>query len=356
MICDTGDTGHARRQGGNVVVAVAAGVAIGWLLGASWRRRWHAGCWRRQRLRRGTRRLAGRLRYLRGVAQGVCYRVARRHPSRAVDDGVLADRVRSMLGPVERWLDLPRLHVSVDRHVVHLHGEVDSGLVAAVLVGVVRGIPGVAAVESHLHIGLLPSDTRPHQGRVDQRRPSAALRRLLAAATAALAGDGEPGRGGGLAQARLTAHAVVACFAACLPAGARRRLVANLPADVGRLADLPASHHARRLPHGQAARDVAGVTAAVAAWSHLDAATAERAVTAVLAALREQLSPRQAERLRHAVPAGLQALWPAAAATVAPPAAPVAPAAPTRRAWHETRPGVWRWEQPPVEPAPARRR
>ncbi len=274
-------------------VAVGAAIGIGVLVGAGWRERRHLG--------REARRLARRLRYLRGVARGECYRLAGRHPDPAVDDSVLADRVRSTLDPVERWLDLPRLHVSVDRYVVRLHGEVDSELVAALLAEVVRAIPGVAGVDSHLHIGLLPSDTRPHQGRAYQRRPSPALRRLLAA-TGPATGNGN--LVGGLARARLTAHAAVACFAACLPAATRRRLLAGLPGDVRRLAVLPQGH--RPPPLVLASADLPGLTAAVAAWSRLDEAAAEQALVAVLAALREQLPARQAERIGHAVPTGLQ--------------------------------------------------
>jgi len=285
-----------------LIAALAAGAAIGVLAGA-------AGWRERRRLRRGTRRLAGRLRYLRGAARGACYRLAGQHPDRTVDDGVLADRVRSALGQVLRTLDLPRLHVSVDRHVVRLDGEVDSELVATVVTAVVRELPGVAAVDSRLHIGLLPSNTRPHQGRVWQRRPSPTLRRLFAA-TGPAASNGK--LTGGLARARLTAHAVVACFTACLPPAARRRLLATLPADVRRLAELPQGH--RSLSRALPARDLRGLTAAVAGWSRLDQAAAEQATVAVLAALREQLPERQADRIGRAVPTGLQQLWPATAA------------------------------------------
>ena len=37
---------------------------------------------------------------------------------------MLADRIRSSLGPLEKWLDVPHVHVTVARHVAILHGEV----------------------------------------------------------------------------------------------------------------------------------------------------------------------------------------------------------------------------------------
>jgi len=111
--------------------------------------------------RRRRHRLVGHSHHLRGVARGVWYRCRRRHPDEHVDDLVLADRIRSSLGPVEHALDQPRVHVSVYRHVASLHGDVANHYAAERLVEAVRSVPGVVDVDSLLHVGLLPGDGCP---------------------------------------------------------------------------------------------------------------------------------------------------------------------------------------------------
>ncbi|MFW2336039.1 BON domain-containing protein [Ilumatobacter sp.] len=111
--------------------------------------------------RRRRHRLVGHGHHLRGIARGVWYRCCRRHPDVHVDDLVLADRIRSTLGPVEHALDQPRVHVSVYRHVASLHGDVANHYAAERLVGAVRSVPGVVDVSSHLHVGLLAGDGCP---------------------------------------------------------------------------------------------------------------------------------------------------------------------------------------------------
>src|SRR5260370_21397609 len=57
---------------------------------------------------------------------GVSYRLAGRRPDPGVSDGVLADRIRSTLGPIEHRLDVPRVHVLVADHVALLHADVET--------------------------------------------------------------------------------------------------------------------------------------------------------------------------------------------------------------------------------------
>ena len=101
----------------------------------------------------------------RGRFEGGMYRLLGRHPDPNVDDATLADRVRSELGPIEKRLDLPHVHVMVDNHVAHLHGDVEWPHEAASIVEAARDVAGVERVDSHLHLGLLRSDTRPSEGR-----------------------------------------------------------------------------------------------------------------------------------------------------------------------------------------------
>ena len=104
-----------------------------------------------------------------GRFEGAMYRLFGLHPDPDVDDATLADRIRSELGPVEKRLDLPRVHVMVDDHVVHLHGEVEWPHEAATIVEAAHRVAGVEKVDSHLRLGMLRSDTRPSQGRMLRR-------------------------------------------------------------------------------------------------------------------------------------------------------------------------------------------
>jgi hypothetical protein len=105
-----------------------------------------------------------------GRVRGAMYRIAGRHPDPNVDDRTLADRVRSELGPVEKQLDVPHVHVMVQDHVVALHGDVEWPHEAATIERAARHVSGVRAVESHLHIGLLPGDSRPSWGALHRKR------------------------------------------------------------------------------------------------------------------------------------------------------------------------------------------
>jgi hypothetical protein len=99
------------------------------------------------------------------------YRVLGCRPDPEVDDHVLADRIRSELGPVRKQLDLPHVHVTVHRHVAILHGDVGWARDAATITRRVRDVSGVRDVDSRLHVGLLKGDTRPSESRRAQYRP-----------------------------------------------------------------------------------------------------------------------------------------------------------------------------------------
>lgn len=116
--------------------------------------------------RRRRHHLVGRVHHVRGRARGLWYRLRRRHPDEQVGDLVLADRIRSSLGPLEHALDQPRVHVSVHRHVATLHGDVANDYAADRLEAEVRSVAGVVGVRSLLHVGLLPGDGCPSDGAV----------------------------------------------------------------------------------------------------------------------------------------------------------------------------------------------
>ena len=126
-----------------LVIAAAACAAVGAKIGID-------------KLRRSSRAestiadLRRRGRHLAGQAKGVAYHALRRHPDANVDDATLADRVRSSIGPLEKRLRVPRVHVTVENGTVILHGEVPSNEAEAEIVKAVEGIAGVRDVRSHL--------------------------------------------------------------------------------------------------------------------------------------------------------------------------------------------------------------
>ena len=110
------------------------------------------------------RRLARHARYAAGRVPGLVYRLAGRHPDPDVSDDILVDRVRSSIGGVEKRLDIPHIHVMVEDHVAILHGEVTEDSDVRTLEHAILRVSGVRGVESHLHVGLAPGDTRPSEG------------------------------------------------------------------------------------------------------------------------------------------------------------------------------------------------
>ncbi|HET6953729.1 MAG TPA: DUF2267 domain-containing protein [Acidimicrobiales bacterium] len=250
----------------------------------------------RARLRRAGDRAAREVRHQAGRWTGASYRLRGRRPDPDVPDTVLADRVRSTLGPLEKRLDLPHIHVMVEDHTALLHGDVASPWQADELEQAVLAVSGVVGVESHLHVGLLPSDTRPSAGS-QHHAPSPALGRLLAAAS----GAGVPE-----SQARHAVRAVLGTFVDRLPAGERDQVAAHLPDDVRRLVATP-----RRIGEPAAqVRTVADLVARVAAQPGLPG-DAEQVTAAVLGTLRS-LVPEEVADIAAVLPADLERFWQAA--------------------------------------------
>jgi hypothetical protein len=109
--------------------------------------------------------LARRVSGMRGRLRGGIYRLRGCRPDPNVVDLVLADRIRSTLGPLEKCLDLPHIHVMVHDHIALLHGEVSSYREVDEIDTAVAAVSGVAGVDSWLHVGLIAGDTRPSTGR-----------------------------------------------------------------------------------------------------------------------------------------------------------------------------------------------
>jgi uncharacterized protein (DUF2267 family) len=244
---------------------------------------------------RAARRLATRLdrdiRYAASKAPGITYRLAGRRPDPDVSDDVLADRIRSSIGPLEKRLDVPRIHVMVEDHVAIVHGEVPGEHDASAVEHAIMRISGVVGVESHLHRGLARGDTRPSAGAGSQP-PSDALRTLLDAARESGAGP----------DASAAVHAALCGFIDRIPEGERDQLLAHLPADVRALTG------PRR--HGERPSRVKTIPQLVAAVSAegISSASAYGITVAVVGALRE-LVPEEERDVAAVLPAELRELW-----------------------------------------------
>jgi uncharacterized protein (DUF2267 family) len=246
------------------------------------------------------RRLSRDVRYAVATAPGVLYRLAGRRPDPDVSDDVLADRIRSSIGPLEKRLDIPRVHVMVDDHVVIVHGDVPDDDVAHAVEHAIMQVSGVRGVESHLHQGLLEGDTRPSQGAAVPPPPSDALRSLLDAAHDA----------GASADPRAAVHAVLCGFADRLPEHEREQFLAHLPGDVRTLAG-PVRRHGEPVTR---LKTVPQLVAAVVAQGGIDSDDADAITRAVVSVLRD-LAHTEASGVAAVLPHDLAEFWAQPAAT-----------------------------------------
>ncbi|HET6966110.1 MAG TPA: DUF2267 domain-containing protein [Acidimicrobiales bacterium] len=282
---------HAGRRAAAALSAGVVGVGAGLRVARS-----DAGRRARREMLRRRRRMVGHARHLAGRWQGAIYRLYGSPPDPAVIDTVLADRIRSTLGPVEARLDLPRVHVMCQDHVALLHGEVATPVQALEIEAAVAEVPGVVGVRSFLHVGLLPGDSRPSDGGRG-RPPSEALRRLRDAAVRAGADEA-----GSVAAVR----AVLAAFVDELPEAERRHLMVHLPDDIRVLLQPDLGHRRRGPAHtrrvGELVIDVVGATDGV------PLGRAEHVIESVLGTLRE-LVPEEGRDVSAVLPTDLRRLW-----------------------------------------------
>lgn len=238
-----------------------------------------------------------RRRYLQGRMQGWKYRWEHRQPDERVDGVQLADRVRSELGPMIKILDIPHVHVMAEAHHVLLHGDVADADSADRVEEFVSQIPGVRSVASHLHVGLLPSDSRPSEGRHHPAQ-SAAMHDLLAAAEDARS-----------EHPRLAAQIVVSSFLDRLPTGEREHVESHLPADVREMLAARRQLGTRRVK----ARHRADLVAAVSALGGFPLPAAAHITSEVLRALRRHVTD-EAAHVAAVLPPDLRDEWLSASA------------------------------------------
>lgn len=244
--------------------------------------------------RRAVRQFDAHARYEGGRLHGLAYRLRGQVPDPDVSDDVLADRVRSRIGPLRRRLDIPRVHVMVENHVASIHGDVTVALDADVLEAAAAAVPGITAVESHLHVGLLPSDTRPAEGRA---HASSHARRLLLAAAVEAGGVDE-------AKGMTLVKAVLRTLTQRLPADERAQFLSHLPEDVRCLARprFGALEAVSRI------RTRTDFTLVVAGAARVPYRRAGHVCEALLGVIRE-LVPDEAADVSAVLPKELRELW-----------------------------------------------
>jgi uncharacterized protein (DUF2267 family) len=175
-----------------------------------------------------------------------------------------------------------------------LHGDVATGDDAIAIEHATGMVPGVTAVRSRFHVGLLPSDSRPSTGRA-VTVASVAMQRLVEAARQAGCDDDE--------RARSAVRAVILALAGRLPDGERRHLLAHLPCDVRRLV----GEHPRR-PRGRPARGTGEFLLTVAQADAISPVVLDSVVEGVLGVLHE-LVPEEAADVAAVLPEQLRQLW-----------------------------------------------
>jgi uncharacterized protein (DUF2267 family) len=244
-------------------------------------------------VRRLSDRLARDVRYMVGAAPGILYRLSGRRPNPDVGDDVLADRVRSSIGPLAKKLDVPRVHVMVEEHVAMLHGDVTTDAAARTIEQAVLEISGIEGVESHLHIGLITGDTKPSDASEERRPPSDALRSLLDVAIES-----------GASEPRRAVHAVLCRFLDRIPANERSQVLAHLPADVRDVVG-PARRHGKEPGR---LRTVEALVAAAQADGGIAPQWTESFTRRVLTTLRS-LVEDEAEDVAAVLPPDLRSAW-----------------------------------------------
>jgi uncharacterized protein (DUF2267 family) len=210
----------------------------------------------------------------------------------ASDDVVLADRVRSSLGPLLKELDTPHIHVMAEGNRVLLHGEVVDGAARAQIEAAVRKIAGVGTVATYLKVGLFVGEDRPSRGHQDI--PSRANR----AFHDALSHVGLSGR-----PAELALIETLQLFTDATPEGERAHLFAHLPVDVRSLLKT----NSCGCPSEPVA-DVADFVARVRSESGLKLSEARLAVNTVIRELLV-LVPEECDDIAAVLPPGLREVW-----------------------------------------------
>lgn len=206
-------------------------------------------------------------------------------------DADLADHVRSELGPIVKELDLPHVHVMAEGRHVMLHGDVSSLDDAVTIEAAVLAMPVVDSIESHLHLGLLPSDTRPSESPIQHSPMYDAL--IAAAERAKVDHDAQ----------RYAIHGALAALLDVIPHDERDQVLSHFPDDVKALAT-----PRRRLGETYHGHSVLDVEIATSLRGGIPLAKAEKLVPSVVGVIRSFVPEEDAD-VQATLGRRLRAYW-----------------------------------------------
>jgi uncharacterized protein (DUF2267 family) len=204
----------------------------------------------------------------------------------------LADIVRTRLGPIVKSMDLPRIHIMAEGSQILLHGDVATEVDASLIEEIVKAFPGVRSVESHLHIGLLPSDTRPSQA---PKARSDMMEALFAAATAIGISEG---------PATSAVKGTLSAILEQIPTNERHHLLAHFPNDVVLFA-IPRQHFGDENLHW---KTELALDAAASLRGGIDLPSAEVLVPLVIGVIR-RFVPEEDHDVIATLKSALKDLW-----------------------------------------------
>ena len=204
----------------------------------------------------------------------------------------LADIVRTRLGPIVKSMDLPRIHIMAEGSRILLHGDVATEVDASFLEEIVKSLPGVRSVESHLHIGLLSSDTRPSQAPTIHSHMMEAL--LTAAASIGIF-DG---------PAISAVQGTLSAILEQIPPNQRHHLLAHFPNDVVLFA-IPRQHFGDENLHW---KSELALDAAASLRGGIDLPSAEVLVPLIIGVIR-RFVPEEDHDVIATLKSALKDLW-----------------------------------------------
>jgi len=204
----------------------------------------------------------------------------------------LADQVRTRVGPLIKRLNLPRIHIMAEGKRVLLHGDVGSEADAVAIEAEVAGLAHVDSVESHLHIGLIPGDSRPS----DSSTPASSMMTQLLKAAEAIGLSGEP--------ARAAAWGAMTAVLEQIPPDERRHVIDHFPLDVSAFVK-PRRRFGDENIHWQSELEL---EAAVALRGGISLDDAEMLVPSVIGLLRKFV-PEEDRDVQATLHTHLRELW-----------------------------------------------
>jgi uncharacterized protein (DUF2267 family) len=210
----------------------------------------------------------------------------------------LADTVHSRLGSIIKTMDLPRIHIMAEGTRILLHGDVATEQDASLIEGIVKSFDNVDSVESHLHVGLLPSDTRPSKGHSAEAS--------LSNQSDMMKGFFENAAAIGLTEgpAQSAIKGTLTAILEQIPPNERQHVIAHFPTDVARFVK-PRHHFGDENIHWKTELEL---DAAASLRGGFDLPTAEVLVPLIIGVIRRYV-PEEDHDVVATLHTALKELW-----------------------------------------------